>query len=123
MIGGARDDFGALDRERLAILQERFGVERRVRFKPLALLKHVADDLVFDVRDVHHMQDFVAEIFQITAQHVDGDEGAEVADVTVIINRRAARIHPHPVAFERAELFEGARQRVSEPEHASLLIE
>jgi len=63
------------------------------------------DDFVLHVRDVHHVCDGVALEFEITADEVAEDEGAPVADVGEVINRRPAAIHADLGGSERRELL------------------
>ena len=81
-------------------------VELCVLAKALPRLKHAADDLVVHVGYVNHVIDLIAQILQIPAQHVDGNEGPEITDVTVVINRRRTGVHAHLFALERLKLFD-----------------
>ena len=45
-----------------------------------------------DVGDVHHVADAVAVPLQHALEHVLEQEGAEVADVLVVVDRRAAGV-------------------------------
>ncbi len=77
-------------------------------------LRGVADDLVFDVGNVHDVLELVAALLQEAAQHVHGDEGAEVADVSVVVNRGPASVHADQVVFERVELLDFAGKGIKE---------
>ena len=59
-----------------------------------------ADDLVVDVRDVAHEGDLVARRFEPAAHDVEGDEGAAVSDVAVVVHRHAADVHPNVVRLD-----------------------
>ena len=63
----------------------------------------VADDLVFDVGDVHHVIELVAARVQPAAQDVLERERPQVADVDVVVNRRAAGVHAHDVVVQGGE--------------------
>ncbi len=52
----------------------------------------VADDLVVDVGDVHDVFDGDALLAEKAAQHIDVQEGAEVADVAVVVDGGPAGI-------------------------------
>ena len=53
----------------------------------------VADDLVVDVGDVHDVVDGDALLAEEAAEDVDVEEGAEVADVAVVVDGGAAAVH------------------------------
>lgn len=69
-----------------------------------------ADDFVFDVGDIHDVEDIVAAEFEVAAEEVGEDEGAEVADVGAVIDRWAAAVHADLSAFGVPwdERFDGA---------------
>src|ERR1041384_2856519 len=117
VIGRPRHHLGSLDIERSRVFEEGVGVKAREVAKSLTRFESVADYLVVDVGYVHHVVNFIAEILQIAAEHVYRNESSEVSDVTVVVNRRTARVHPHRVALKRRELFVRARKRVSQFEH------
>ena len=71
----------------------------------LALLVGTLDDLVVHVGEVLHERHLVAAVLQIAAQHVEHDDRARVADVDVVIHRRAAGVHTHFARLDRHELF------------------
>ena len=70
-----------------------------------AALGRAADDLVVHVGDVAHERDLVARRLEPAADHVEGDEGAAVADVAVVVDGDAADVHAHAAGFKG---FEGA---------------
>ena len=70
-----------------------------------ALLVGALDDLVVHVGEVLHERHLVAAVLQIAAQHVEHDDRARVADVDVVIHRRAAGVHTHFARLDRHELF------------------
>ena len=53
----------------------------------------IANDLVVHVGDVHHVIQLEAALPQEAAQQIDDDEGAEVADVSVVVDRGPAGVH------------------------------
>ena len=63
----------------------------------------VADDLVVDVGDVHDVVDGEALQLDGAAQHVDVEEGAEVADVAVVVDGGAAAVEAQGVAVRGEE--------------------
>ena len=56
------------------------------------------------IRDVHNVLDVVAVVFQNTAQLILEQIGTEIADVRVVVDRRAAAIDTNPIALEWFEL-------------------
>ena len=57
-----------------------------------ALLLALFDELVINIGDVGDIVDLVAAVFQIAAQRIKDDHRARVADVDIVVNRRAADI-------------------------------
>ncbi len=53
------------------------------------------NDFVIHVGDIHDVVDFKAFELQEAADHIDEEEGAEVADMGEIINSWAATIEPY----------------------------
>ena len=105
-----------------AVFQKRLRVLLRVFLHRDAVARGVADDLVLDVGDVHDVLELVAALLQEAAQHVNRDEGAEVADVSVVVNRRPASVHADQVVFERMELFDFAGQSIKELKRHALRL-
>lgn len=63
------------------------------------------DDLVIHVGDVAHIGEIVTGVTQVAGHHVEGDEGAAVADMTVIVDSDATHIHAHLARVDRFEFF------------------
>ena len=57
------------------------------------LLANASDDLVFHVRNVHHVIDLVASKLQITPDEIGKDKGAEVPNVRKVMHCGTATIH------------------------------
>ena len=74
----------------------------------------LANGLVVDVGQVHHLGDVVAEKLQGASQDVLEEEAAEVADVGEVVDRRSAGVHAHMARLDRLEVLELAVQRVVE---------
>jgi hypothetical protein len=72
----------------------------------------VADNLVVYVGDVHDVAHRVSTLPQEPAQKVDGDEGAEVADVSVVVNGRTAGVHADFAVAQRTELLDLRRHGI-----------
>ncbi len=92
---------GRCRRSAARVFEERLGVLGGVLGQRLALGRRVANDLVVHVGDVHDVVHLVAAIDQPAAQNVLESEGPQVADVGVIVDRGAAGVHAHGIAFER----------------------
>ena len=73
-------------------------------------------DLVIDVGDVAHVSDvaLAIEMPQQPKQHIEHDDGARVANMREVIDRRPAHIHAHVILFERRENALLFRQRIVE---------
>ncbi len=77
-------------------------------------LAAAADRLVIDVSQIHHAFDLVAAKLEVALEQILENIGAEVSDMREIIDRRTARVHPHPVGIDGLELFDFARERIEE---------
>ena len=101
-----------LDVQRVGIFQKRLAILLRVLLHGDAVAGGVADDLVVHVGDVHDVLQLEAALLQKAPQRVDDDEGAEVADVSVVVDRGTAGVHADQVVFQWMELFDLAGQSV-----------
>ena len=63
----------------------------------------MANDFVYDVRDVHHVIELEAARGEPAAQDVLKSEGPQVADVDVVVDRGPAGVHAHDVVVEGGE--------------------
>ena len=70
-----------------------------------ALFLPLFDELIIDIGDVGHIDDLVAAVFQITAQGIEDDQRAGIADVDIIVNGRAADVDAILAGHLRDELF------------------
>ena len=93
------------DVQRRGIFQKCLLVFRRVLLDRYAIPGCVADDFVVDIGDVHHVADVIPALPQKTVEQVDCNKRPEVSDVTIVVNRRPARIHADPVGLQRLEFF------------------
>jgi len=112
MGGGARLDAGRQGVQRGDILVEQrrgAGGDGRNR---LAALLGPGVDLVVDVGDVAHIDDFGIKPPQQAEQHVEHDDRTGIADMGAVINRRAADIHPDFGGVEGNEGFLAAGQGI-----------
>ncbi len=73
-------------------------------------------DLVVDVRDVAHVRDVLrpVDVPQQPEQHVEHDDGARIADVGEVVDRRPAHVHADVVRIDRREFGLLPGQRVIE---------
>ena len=114
VLGRAHDHLGRLEAQRLHVLAKGLLVFLGVLADADALLGRVADDFVVHVGDVHHVLELVAALPQKAPQQVHEDESAEVADVAVVVHRRAAGIHADKVVLLRLKLLHLGGQRVEQ---------
>ena len=105
---------GALDPQRVEILEEGLDVLLRELVDRLAMLGRLLDDAVLDVGQVHHLGDAIPLLEEDAAQQVLEEEGAEVTDMRIIVDGRAAGVHPNVAWLDRHELFQPAAHRVVE---------
>ena len=105
VLGGLRMHGGRLDAERLRIDEVLLDILLRDLVGGNALLVGALDDLVVNVGEVLHKGDVVAAVLEVTAEHVEHDDRAGVADVDVVIHRRAAGVHAHLALLDGHELF------------------
>ena len=84
-----------------------------------ALLVGAVDHLVVDVREVLHERHIVAPPLQVPAQHVKDDQRPRVADVNVVVHRRAAGVDAHLALVQGLELFLLPGLRVIDPHTSS----
>jgi hypothetical protein len=113
---GRRGDeaLGALETQGLAIGEKSVRVVPGVFLERLVLRHGVANDLVVDIGDVHHVVEREAVGAEGLAQQVDENEGAEVADVREIVDGWATGVHADRVVARGGKLFELLGERVVE---------
>ena len=83
------------------------------------ILRRPRVDLVVDVGDVADIGDVLGPIdmAQQAVQHVEHDDGAGIADMGEVVDRRPADIHAHIGGIERTERLLLAGERVVKPKH------
>ena len=86
-----------------------------------ALLIGLADELIVDVGEILNEFHLVAPVLQIPAQGIEHHEGPGIADMEVIIHRRAAYIHADLPGLEGDERFLFAGHGVIDL-HGNLLV-
>ncbi len=113
MLGGAHENW-LCNTQRGRILEKSLHILCGVLLHGHAVARGVANDLVVNVGDVHHVADVVSALAKEAIEKIDGDKGAEVADVAVVVDGRAAGIHANAVIVERMEVFDLSRKSVIE---------
>ena len=78
------------------------------------LLLALLDELVVDVGDVGDIDDLVAAVLKVTAQGIEDDERAGVADVDIVVDGGAADVDAVLARHLRHELFLLAGQGVED---------
>ena len=81
------------------------------------LLAGALDDLVVHVGHVLHKGDLEAAPAEVAADHVEGDEGARIADVDAVVHRGAAHVHGHLPRLYRLEIHLLAQARIVQLNH------
>ena len=112
---------GRLDAEGFEVLEERVFERFGEIGEGNAFLAGAADGFVVDVGQIHDALDLEAAVFEVALQEIFEKISAEVADVGVVVDCRAARVDLDPLAggIERHEGLQRARQGVVEPEQKS----
>src|SRR5436309_1014801 len=85
------------------VVQERIDVILRVREGGLPGLFRPSDDDLLDVREVLDVRDAMAQKLEIPARRVEIDVRPGVAEVAVIVRRRAADVHLDDAGSERCK--------------------
>ena len=103
-------------RSSVEVAQEGLDEGRRELLERDAGLVRALDGLVVDVGEVHHLGDAVAEVAQGPPQQVLEQEGAEVADVDVVVDRGSAGVDAHLAGNGGAEGLQPPAQGVEQDE-------
>ena len=119
--GGVRDVLRVLDAEGVEVLEEGALEFGGVFGDGDAGGGGVADDLVVDVGDVHDVVDGDALLAEDAAEHVDVEEGAEVADVAVVVDGGAAAVHAQRGCADWGEGLDLAAEGVEEFDRSHVL--
>ena len=83
--------------------------ERRNR---LAIFNSTLDDLVVDIGDVTNIRDIKATASQPTLHHVEHHHHARMTEMTVVIHRHTADVHPHLARIDGSKRHFVTRKRV-----------
>ena len=113
----ARFVIGTQDVESIVILVHRRNETLGENIDRLAKLRRTADDLVVDIGDIAYEDDLVPAMQQITTHGVEGHFGARVTDVTKVVDRIAAEIHPQLTGTQGDERLLLSRQRIMDLDH------
>ena len=115
VVGRPRVVLDPLDVQRVEVARRSVDERRRVVVQRDAGLVRAADGLVVHVGEVHHLGHAVAEVAQAAPQQVLEEEGAQVADVDVVVDRRAAGVDPQASpGIERRQRLEPPAEGVEE---------
>ena len=118
MIGGLGHDVRLQGIERRHVLAEGVGEALGERGHRLAGFRAGGDDLVVDVGDVAGVDHLRVEPGEQPVEHVEHHHRPRVADVHVVIDRRAAHIECYPLRVERLERVLVAGEGVMQCQHA-----
>ena len=128
VLGGPREDMGRQDVDRRLVGMERRLVRGGDLLRCLRLQSGLDEHRILasiefliaqvpDIRHVLDVQDLESVVEQDAPDQVGQQEAAEVADVGVPIDRRAAGVDPDSPGFEGLDRPDSAGQRVAEVEH------
>ena len=87
------------------IFEKRLLVLRGILLHADSLARRIANNLVVHIGNVHDVAHFVSALPQESPQNIDGNEGTEVANVSVVVDRRPAGVHADFVVAKRAEFL------------------
>ena len=119
VLGGLGVDGGLAHAQRLDVLEVLGDKALAQLLDGGALLVGAVDHLVVDVGEVLHERHVVAAPLQVPAQHVEHDERTRVADVNVVVDRRAAGVDAHLALVQGNQFFFSSRLRVIDPHRFS----
>ena len=114
---GARVDGGGQDVQVFQVLSVIVNVSLREFERIFLELVGAVDDLVVHVGVVHHVFDFVAAIFQITADDVKHQSRHGMTDMRVVVDCHAADIHPDGIRLDGLEIFFLASESIIDTKH------
>jgi len=92
MVGGTHGFFGLLKMQRAHIFEESLYVFFGVLANRDAGSGGVLNDAIVHVGEVHDLQDAKAAEEEEPAQDILEDEGTKVADMSIVVDRRAAAV-------------------------------
>ncbi len=87
-----------------------------------SVARRVANDLVVNVGDVHYVSELMTTLAEETAKKIDYQEGAEVANMSVIVDGGPARVHSNKIVGSGRKLLNFAGQRVVEVDRQTVIL-
>ena len=111
---------GRLDAERPEVFKKRILVLAGEILKLQSGSPGIADRLVVNIRQVHDLRDFVSMILQRTAEQILEQISAEISDMSIIIDCRAAGVHLRDLFFDRLKILHITSQSIIET-HSKIL--
>ena len=105
MIGGANPVLGGFDAERFAVVEEGLHKFFGVLADIFSGGSGVGDDAVVHVGQVHDVLQLESSQLEEAPENVLEDKRAVVADVRIVVDRRAAGVHAYFARFLRDEGF------------------
>ena len=102
----ARVEFSPLDAEEIEIVKERSCVLFCELVKIKIIFTTHLDDPVIHICQIHHLCYFVAAVLEKSAKEIFKQKRSVVADMRIIPNSRAARVHPYLSIIKGFEFFQ-----------------
>ena len=90
---GCAHQLGLLDVQRGSVFEKGLFIFGRVLLHANAGLCGIANDLVVHIGDIHDVSNFESTLAKEATENVNGDKGAEVADMAVVVHGGTAGIH------------------------------
>ncbi len=112
VIGGGGIHFGALDAQLIQILEKSLLVGFGEVLQGYACGAGVADGFIVHVGEVHDLFDLVAGVAQGSAQQIFKHIGAEIADVSEVVDGGTAGVESNLAVLDRLEDFGSTGQRI-----------
>ena len=119
LLGGLRANVGVLHAGCVHVLDEQARVLLGHFGSGAPFLGGAADDLVVHVGHILHEGDIEAAPAEVTANHIEGDERARVADVDAVVHRGPADVHGHLPGLDGFEVDLASQARIVQLDHES----
>src|SRR5207253_9559109 len=110
--GGSRVLLRPLDAEGIEVLKERLDVFLGELVDGDSGIRRFLDDAVLDIGQIHHLRHLVTLLSQHAPKQILEEERSKIPDVSKIVHRRAAGVHPNVTRLERSKLFDLAAHGV-----------
>src|SRR5512138_603911 len=98
----------------------RLNIFRGERLTADTLLVRALDDLVIHVSEVLDEFNPVAGGLKISADHIEDERAARMADMAIVVDRHATNIHPNGIRLQRAKRFFLTCERVIDRKHGQI---